>query len=377
MLKIISKKSVLLLVLFTLSFFAKAQNENAVLKLDSIMKKFNAVGLSVAVVKNNHLHYAHSFGLKNIESQTLLKDTDIFRIASISKSFSATSVMQLVERGKLSLNDDISTLVGFKIRNPKYPETVITLKMLLSHTSSINDREGYFSLDVINPDRGKNVNKCFNSYEPGKGYQYCNLNFNLTGAIIERASGERFDQYVKKHILDPLNLYGGYCVDSLDKTRFADLYEYDAKQKKFTLSEGAYNPRSEEVKDYVLGYSTPVFSPTGGMKISAADLAKYMSMHMNYGKYNGKRIIAKKSSILMQTKVSDDENYGLALTTKDYLVPGVTLTGHNGVAYGLYSSMFFNPKEKYGFVVITNGCDTSKGDIIKEVVNCLYVAFIN
>jgi len=70
-----------------------------------------------------------------------LSDRTIFRIASISKSFSAVAIMQLIEAGKLSLDDDASKLVGFAVRNPKFPDKVITLKMLLSHTSSINDHD--------------------------------------------------------------------------------------------------------------------------------------------------------------------------------------------------------------------------------------------
>ncbi len=284
--------------------------------------------------------------------------------------------MQLVEQRKLKLSDDFSDLVGFKIRNPKFPETKITLKMVMSHTSSINDSEGYFNLDVINPDKNPNWAKCYNDYEPGKGYQYCNLNFNMVGTIIEKFSGERFDQYVKHHILDPLGLYGGYCVDSLDRSKFTTLYEYDAKTMQFTASPMAYNPRSEEIKNYKMGYSTPILSPTGGMKISASDLAKYMTMHMNYGKYKGGRIISKKSSKLMQTKLSDTENYGLALLSSTNLIAGKTMTGHTGSAYGLYSAMFFQPKEKFGIVVITNGCkpvyDKAFVELIKASMNTLY-----
>lgn len=236
--------------------------------IQAIMKKMEVVGLSVAVVKDSKIIYAHSFGLSNIENNTDLTNENIFRIASISKSFSATSIMQLAEAKKLSLNDDISNLIGFKVRNPKYPQTVITLKMILSHTSSINDSQGYFNLDAINPAKGTDWVKCFNDYEPGKGYQYCNLNFNIAGTIIEKISGERFDQYVKHHILDPLKLYGGYCVDSLDNSRFTTLYEYDTLGR-FTASPNAYAPRREEISNYVMGYSTPIFSPTGGMKMSA------------------------------------------------------------------------------------------------------------
>jgi CubicO group peptidase (beta-lactamase class C family) len=288
--------------------------------------------------------------------------------------------MQLAERKKLSLEDDISNLVGFKIRNPKFPGTTITLRMVMSHRSSLNDSQGYFTLDAINPGKSPGWAKCYNDYEPGTRYQYCNLNYNMVGCIIEKISGERFDQYVKQHILDPLNLYGGYCIDSLEKDRFATLYEYNDSLKKFIAAPAAYASRSEEIRHYTMGYSTPVFSPTGGMKISASDLAAYMIMHMRQGRYKGKRIISKKSARQMQTPLSEKEGYGLAIMTTQKLIPGKTMTGHTGSAYGLYSAMFFNPKGKFGFVVLSNGCDPSYADgfntVIKQTMNCLYEGFI-
>lgn len=365
-------------LIITFCGYGFAQAGKAEAEIDSIMKQLDVVGLSVAVVKKGKIIYNRSFGLKNIETNTPLANNHIFRIASISKSFSATTIMQLAEAGKLSLDDDFSKLVGFTIRNPKYPETVITLRMVMSHTSSINDSQGYFNLDVINPSKGKNWTKCYSDYEPGKGYRYCNLNYNMVGSVIEKISGERFDNYVKRKVLSPLGLYGGYCVDSLDANLLVTLYDYDST-KKFIPQPLAYNSRREEIKNYVMGYSTPIFSPTGGMKISAADLARYMMIHMNKGKYKGVRIISKKSSSLMQTKIAD-EGYGLALTNSDKLIPGKMLTGHTGSAYGLYSAMFFNAKEKFGIVVITNGCNPVYKDgfnlVIRRTVNSLYESFI-
>ena len=356
--------------------FVIAQEAEAEASIRAIMSQTNVVGVSVAVVKNNKIIYSHSFGQKNIEANTPLTDDCIFRIASISKSFSATSIMQLVEAKKLSLEDDASDLIGFPLRNPKFPDKVITLKMLLSHRSSINDSQGYFSLDSINPATNPDYAKCYNNYAPGTGYMYCNLNYNMTGAIIEKYSGERFDQYVKHHVLDPLDIYGGYCVDSLDKNRFATIYEFNKETAKFTNSPNAYAPRSKEIADYEMGKTTPIFSPTGGMKISATDLAKYMMMHMNLGKANGKRIISKRSARQMQTPLSSDENYGLAILKTDKLIEGKTLTGHTGSAYGLYSTMFFEPNEKFGIVVISNGCnpvyDNGFNAFMKNTVNSLY-----
>jgi CubicO group peptidase (beta-lactamase class C family) len=358
-------------LLISFIFPIYAQVARAETELQEIMTKLDVVGLSVAVVKNNEVVYTHSFGLKDRETNTPLSDTDVFRIASISKSFTATSIMQLVAAGKLSLDDDFSKLIGFKVRNPKFPETVITLQMVLSHRSSINDSQGYLNLDTINPEKNADWAKCYNDYEPGKGYQYCNLNYNMVGTVLEKVTGERFDQYVKKHVLDPLGLHAGYNVNMLDSKRFATLYEYDSVSRQFTPSPMAYAPRTAEIKNYVMGYSTPIFSPTGGMKMSTPDLAKYMIMHMNLGTYKGVKIMEKKYARQMQTKVSEPEGYGMAMMNFDDLIPGKRMTGHSGSAYGLYSAMFFQPKEKFGFVVITNGSNGKyrpEGEI-REVYN--------
>lgn len=334
-------------------------------------------GLSCCVVKDNQIVYNNNFGLKDITNpDDPIDDNTIFRIASISKSFTATSFMQLIEQGKVSLKDDVSDLLGFKVRNPKFPDTVITLEMLLSHTTSINDSQGYWkTIDIINPEFNKDCDKCYNDYEPGKGYEYCNLNLNLAGTILERISGERFDQYVVNHVVKPLELYAGYCVDSLDKSRFAHLYEWEDDHFEDQY-EDAYEPRSEKIANYNFGHDALLFSPTGGMKISAIDLAKYMIMHMNYG-YSplvDKRIISEELSKEMQTPRSDDEHYGLCLWQEDRFSPGVTLVGHTGGAYGLCSAMFFNPAEKYGFTVICSGSNAK--DVLGDVVGTMYKDFV-
>ena len=337
------------------AFSLKAQDSTTV-RLTQLMQDYPVMGLSIAVVKDGKVVHTQALGWKE-EGKELLESSDLFRIASISKSFTATGLMQLVEKGTLSLDDDVSELIGFRIRNPKFPDTVITLRMLLSHTSSINDDLGYFNLDVIHPDKNKYTKKAYNVYEPGKGYQYCNLNFNLAGAILEKYAGLRLDQYIKKNILDPLEIYGGYNVDQLDVSRFAKIYTYDKRLGKFKPSPIAYESKLIDPATYVLGYSTPLFSPTGGMKISAPDLAKYMIMHMNLGEFKKVRLITEESSKAMQTPVFEDKNYGLGLRQTITLLPDILLKGHTGSAYGLYSGMFFNPEEKYGFVVVSNGCD--------------------
>lgn len=349
-------------------------------EIGAIMARYSAVGVSVAVVKDDEISYNQSFGFRNLETQEPLENDDVFRIASISKSFVATSLMQLVDENKLSLDDDVGRLIGFAVRNPNYPDAIITLRMVLSHTSSISDKNGYFTLDALNPGKNADWAKAYNDYAPGTGYQYCNLNFNLAGTILEKLTGTRFDRYVSQHILEPLGLYADYNVDDLDSTRFAVLYTYDPDSSRFIASPAAYRSPAAALEDYQIGYSAPVFSPTGGMKISAADLAKYMTMHMNYGIRGRTRILSEESARAMQTPVPAGNGYALALQTKDNLIPGEIMTGHTGLAYGLNSAMYFQPQEKFGFVVIISGSRTTYTDdfpdIHRELINCLYRHFV-
>lgn len=348
-----------------------------------IMQDLKVIGLGVAVVTDGDIIYSNSWGYKNLENKTPLKEDDIFRIASISKSFTATSILQLVEQGKINLNDDISNLVGFTVRNPNYPDVVITPYMLLSHTSSLNDSQGYFSLKSIDPSKNPNFAKAYNNYRPGSKYEYCNLNYNMMGTILERISQVRFDRYVYKNILEPLGVYGGYWVDALDKSKFVTLYQPN-KEGVMTAQPEAYAPRREEIANYEFGYSTPIFSPTGGMKTSPRGLARVMSMHMGLGTTkDGVKILKPESSLLMQSRLTatqeykGDENfYGFAIETTPTLIPGKIMIGHTGGAYGVYTSMFWNKERTFGIVIMTNGCayerESGFMSIHYRVANCLY-----
>ena len=326
-------------------------------RLRELMAGHDTVGLAVVVVRENAIVYQGSFGWRDLEAKLPLEADDLFRIASISKSFAATSIMQLVEQGRLSLDDDAGDLIGFPVRNPAFPDRPITLRMLLDHTSSITDGPSYGNLDVIDPGAGGNWRDSYADRAPGERYEYSNLAYNMVGTIVERVSGERFDAYVRRHVFEPLGLQGGHLVDALDAERFARIYRWRDGEG-FVRSDAGYAPLGERLQHYVQGRDAPMFSPTGGVKISAPDLARYMLMHMNQGEWDGVRVIAPASAKAMQAAtvaIDDDSAYGLALSTERALVPGVVLTGHTGSAYGLYSSMFFDAEKKYGFVVITNG----------------------
>jgi len=376
-------------------------------RMNEIIKAQNAVGLSVAVVKNNKLVYAEGFGYKNLSDSTLITSDDLFRIASVSKSFTAVAIMQLYEQGAFDLDEDISDAFGMVVRNPNYPEIPITYRMLLSHRSSLNDNAGYFSFDVIDSQTNKEYARAYNDYAPGTEYEYCNLGFNILGALVEVHSGERFDHYMENHIIKPLHLKGGFNVDQLNREQFVTLYAF-RRGEPFASPE-AYSSRAAQLENYTLGRDAIIFSPAGGMKIAPKDLATYMLVHINSGTYNGVQILQPQSAVLMQIPYNlqpspyksqtepaeidpntlsptrsgllDGDYYGLALATTDKLIEGEILTGHTGSSYGLYSAMFFNPEKRYGIIMMTNGYPTQRdeNDLITiqvDVIRALYEIFI-
>src|SRR5690606_8526194 len=191
------------------------------------------IGLAVVVVKDNKLIYNKSLGYSNLEEKTPLKDDNIFRIASISKSFTTSALLKLVEAGKISLQDNVSDLIGFPVVNPNFPDKIITLEMLLSHTSSMNDSQKYGNLDIINPDKNPTYAKSYSDYPPGGAFKYCNIGYNLSGDILEKLHNKRFDNVIRDEVLAPLGMQEGFNVDSLDQSRFASLYLYDRKTGTF------------------------------------------------------------------------------------------------------------------------------------------------
>lgn len=367
-------------------------------KIEGYMEECMTNGLSVVMVKGDKVVYQNAFGWKDKEAGIPLDINDIFRIASISKSFSGVSIMQLVEAGKISLEDDVNDILGMNIRNPRYPDIPITVKMLLSHTSSMKDGGGaarYTDLTYI--DESKTPieeirDKSYLPYAPGQGYKYCNRALNTIGVIIEKVSGERFDNYVLNHILRPMGLSekeAGYNVDTLDNSKFTSLYIYNKKTGGLDKSQTAYaRKRGEKAVEngtYVIGRDGHGWSPTGGMKISAPNLAKWMMTLRDGGiAPNGTRILSEKGMKKLLTPVTpadEGTQYCLTTRTETRFIDGKTLKGHTGSAQGLKSCMFFCPEEDWGFVCIASSTDPDMkiNEVYKiyyKTVNLIYDQYI-
>lgn len=374
-------------------------------------------GLGVEVYKNGKKAYTHFAGHRYFAEKPGQKDLPItgktrFRAASVSKMFTAFTIMQLVDEGKLTLDEDVSSLLGFPLRNPHYPDTPITVRMLLSHTSSLRDGKLYAippadSVQEFFTEKGKFYEDGDHfaplGQAPGKYFKYSNINYGLLGTIIEKVTGQRFDKYQKSHILKQLGIRADYNPGNLSKGEFRDLGVIYQKNRQGKWDEngpwipqiddyqGKQPPRDQvkvqnpdhreldafyDLKDYVPGTNATIFSPQGGLRISYDELGHALEMLVNGGRYKGKQIIRPGLLKEMMTpqwtydpKASNGSTYGgtiLAYGLGLYPIYGnstsrvvkdheLDLWGHTGEAYGLLSGVFLVPGTKDGFVYMMNG----------------------
>jgi len=364
-----------------------AQMQSAV---ESIRNEFNIMGLSVAVVCDGKLTGTWHAGLRDYERDLPANENTKYRIASISKFVMTTAMMKLRDSRMLDLDEDVGTYLGFPVRNPNHPDKPITVRMLLLHTSSINEGSGYdpFLMDtygnvgnpssfaeLLSPGGSYYTEDMWRKEAPGVYYSYCNANFGLAGTIIERITGQRFEDFMQQNLFVPLGVTGSYIPEGVtDINNLAVIYRY---------IDGVWTPQTDDFRGvmssprdfsgYTTGTNGAVFSPQGGLRISAAELARIMILHMNGGKYGGERIVSRRSIKMMQKPqwTSDGTNgeaeeartfsRGLSVhilpepSSDEPLPEGVRMMGHTGSAYGLYSALFFDPAGKYGFILIMNG----------------------
>ncbi|GAA4832962.1 hypothetical protein GCM10023331_17790 [Algivirga pacifica] len=358
--------------------------------LAGIAQKHQLVGMSAIVVHDGQMVESLHFGKADIERNIPIGKKTMYRIASISKLVTATALMKLYEEGSLDLDKDVSEYLGYQFRHPNHPNAPITAKMLLAHTSGLRDGKGYF--DFLKASYGstpKNISGLLTiegSYHtsdlwgteiPGKYFTYANINYGVIGTLIEKISGKRFDLYVKEVILDPLGMDGSFNVSDIANIEdMAVLYRKGIPQAD---NYGGVSP-SRNMDHYIVGSNGLAFAPQGGLRTSAESLGKFMQMHINYGKVEGKQVfdsttIAKiHEPVWTYSSTGNGNNYhelfnqwgcGAHLITNkpngDIVIDNLKMVGHPGEAYGLISDMYFNTEHRFGVIFITNGYYRDKG----------------
>ncbi len=365
------------------------------------------VSVSALAIKDGQVVYQNQFGRRSIEdTATGLKDLPVnqetlFRIASISKLVTSIGVMRLVEDGKLKLDDDVSVLLGWRFRNPSFPNEIITLRHLLSHRSSLTDGPGMYWWDVgvglkevlVPGGRLYKANEYWSSTKaPGTWYSYVNLNFGLIATLMERATGERFDRLMQRLVLSPLQMSGGFNPADFSAAQVANIAVQYRKRRNVGSREvwdakGPWVVQADDfaktaptqppnITQYVVGSNGTIFGPQGRLRVSVTDLSKLMLMLLNQGMGQTARILKPETMALLlseQWRYNDktpngdtmgDGTLAWALGIqkfsdqgKDRLTEGGGFSGfgHYGDAYGLMATFAFDPQRKLGQIVVITG----------------------
>ena len=347
--------------------------------------------VGVAFDRNGELA-SFADGIADPQSGRRVTPDDPVRVASVSKMVVAVGVMKLVEAGKLDLTSDVSRWLGWPLRNPSFPHRPITLGMLLSHTSSVREHDDDYVIPL-----GGSLQKVMEDplnwdaqHGPGDNYfTYTNLNFPIVASIVEKVTGERFDIWMRREVLEPMKLDACYNWPTCSDATVARAVELDQGGK--PVKDDLHGMRPDcpvfikegepcDLSRWRLGENGSLFSPQGGLRISARGLARVGRMLLNGGTLDGVRIISPQSVDTLLTQVwrfngsngvtgeGDDSgfycSYGLATQQLATPVPrcgddpgtlGHALVGHAGDAYGMKSGIWIDRARGVGIAYFATG----------------------
>ncbi len=321
--------------------------------------------LSILIFKNDNIIYEDYFGKANIEKNIKLKEDHIFLAASVSKTITATALMQLYDRGKFDLDSSINEYLPFSIIIPGYSDN-ITFRMLLTHTSAIADNEDVLDDHYFyNEDSSISLSEFFASiftlggehydewynfhnFAPGEDFEYSNTGSALIAYLVEEISGLDFNTYCRENIFHPLDMNNTHWMLSEINS--------DNLVRPYLLYNGDYE---------FTGHYTFTDYPNGGLRTNVQDMFKFLTAYVSGGVFNGEELLkeATVKQILSKQIPHIDDTVGLhwfQMNRKH------NLWGHDGGEDGVSTIMAFNQETKTGAIILTNGDDAELEEILEK-----------
>lgn len=338
-------------------------------KKDKKIDKFNTeftrivndqaiIGANAIILRNNEIVYSNSLGVANKKKGTEMTTDHIFRLGAICRPFAVVATMQLVEQGKIRLDADISEYLGFPVRNPRYPDLPITIKMLLTNSSTIGEPSEFLSIDYMNPEKNPDAANIFRpTGKPGVAYFATGRNALILAAIVEKVSGERYDEYLKANVFEPLGMEGA-CFDpeGIDRSLLTAGYNWSNDKNDYLVNVNNIY-KKHDFTDYVLGESTFSLAGTPGLGMSTNDLARFVATIMNGGvcPFNQTRILSQASVQEILRLQVNKKRSGMFFGTNSMDVEGYTVYLTTGVSYGLSTMFVFNLEDGIALIASCTG----------------------
>ena len=324
-----------------------------------VMDAFEVPGVAVGVVRGGSLAYAGAFGVRSVEAGEPLRPEHVFHMASVSKPFVATAIMQLVERGEMSLDDRVTDyLPYFKLGDDAYSQ--ITIRQMLNHTSGMPDVEDY-EWDRPQLDAGaaeRYVRSLRNEKmiaSPGELFRYSNMAFDTLGDMIAKVSGQSFESYMKENILDPL----GMSVSTF--------FQPDVPER---LRTTGHVGRDGPVVSAHYPYNRR-HAPSSTLNSNVVEMANWALANLNRGELEGRRILSSEGHEVLWTPTVETDGRAVGLSWFLSEHRGRARIYHGGSDTGFRSHFTLLPEEDLGLVVASNYSGTPMNDLAEGILDIL------
>jgi CubicO group peptidase (beta-lactamase class C family) len=310
----------------------------------SQLETLSMPGASLAIVHGDQVVHLQGFGRADSTGRAMTPQTPTM-IGSLTKSFTAVAIMQLVEQGRIELDAPVQRyLPWFRVADPE-ASARITIRHLLTHTSGLSGREGLinFTRDDTSPDAIERLIRGLATAElvhpVGSAYEYANVNYAIAGLLVEAASGQSYEDYVQQHIFTPLQM--GQSYPSPEAAR------------PFGLAEG-HQFWFGQARPARLPYPRGML-PAGYLASSAEDMSRYLLAHLNGGRVGESQILSPESMAeLHRPGFALDEGLWAGLGWGVADMDGVRVLQHSGNTNNYRSEMWLLPESGWGFVLLLN-----------------------
>jgi CubicO group peptidase (beta-lactamase class C family) len=303
----------------------------------------NQVGMAISVVQGDNIVFAKGFGVKSLQTKKAMTPDSTFHVASISKTFVAAAIMQLVEKQKIQLDDPlIKHLPYFKLQSPDFSR--LTIKQMLNHTAGFPDVEDYeWEKAVADDDALERYTRSLSNTTlltaPATAFNYSNMAYNVLGDLIAKVSGVSFEQYMREHIFTPLEM-----VES-------SFFFPEVKPALRTSPHIGSPPTVSPVYPY-----NRMHAPSGTLNSNVFELSHWAIANLNGGVFKGKSILSATNQALLfaPTFRIETENAAIGLSWFLQTRNGIEQIEHTGSDTGYVSVLTLFPKQKMAIIILAN-----------------------
>ena len=327
------------------------------------MKEWNVPGVAIAVVRDSQVVLTKGYGWANVEGKQRVDAGTLFAIGSSSKAFTATGVMQLVDEGKVDLDEPVITYVpNLRLYNDELTNN-LTVRDLLCHRSGLPRHDvAWYGSGSTREELIAKMAYLEPNAQLRETWQYQNFMFMAAGYLIEQVTGQSWEAYTQKHLFDPLQMSNSnFSVIDLQKT-----------------ANRAWPYQEEEGEVKVMEYrNIDAIGPAGSINSNATDMANWLILQLNEGRFQGKQVISgtslhetHKPQMVMPGDMTTDEifysSYGLGWMITSYR--GHLRVEHGGNIDGFSASVCVMPRDGIGVVVLTNMNGTALTGVIRNYI---------